>query len=188
MQKQLPNKYIIGVAALVAAALIYAARRGLAERAQHDALQKYLEQMRQLLTKEGLGSSEDGSDVRELARSQTLRVLQGLGPDRKRTLLLFLYESHLIDNDNAIISLAGANLSEANLSKVNLSEADLSGANLSRSDLSRADLRGANLSEADLSKSGLDGVNLSEARNVTQEQLATSALRGATMPDGSKHD
>jgi hypothetical protein len=173
MQKQLPNKYIIGVAAVVAAALIYAARRGLAERAQHDALQKYLEQMRQLLTKEGLGSSGEGSDVRELARSQTLGVLQGLGPNRKQTLLRFLYETHLIDNDNAVISLAGANLSEANLSEANLSEA-----NLSRSDLSKANLSGTNLSRSDLS----------EARNVTQEQLATCALHGATMPDGSKHD
>jgi hypothetical protein len=34
---------------------------------------------------------------RELARSQNLTVLQGINPDRKRTLLRFLYESPLID-------------------------------------------------------------------------------------------
>src|SRR5215212_9238522 len=39
------------------------------ERAQNDALQKYLEQMGQLLTKEGLRNPEKGSDVRVLARS-----------------------------------------------------------------------------------------------------------------------
>jgi|SRR5215217_583435 len=50
------------------------------ERAQNDALQKYLEQMGQLLTKEGLRNPEKGSDVRVLARSQTLTVLQGLDP------------------------------------------------------------------------------------------------------------
>src|SRR5215217_4166026 len=48
------------------------------DRAQNDALQKYLEQMGQLLTKEKLRSSEAGPDVRTLARAQTLTVLQGL--------------------------------------------------------------------------------------------------------------
>jgi uncharacterized protein YjbI with pentapeptide repeats len=83
--------------------------------------------MGQLLTKEGLRSSEEGSDVRVLARSQTLTVLQGLGPDRKRSLLRFLYESHLIDNDNPIVRLAGADLRGADLKG-----ADLRGANLDR--------------------------------------------------------
>ena|SRR5215203_3859512 len=80
------------------------------ERAQNDALQKYLEQMGQLLTKENLRKSAKDADVRILARSQTLTVLQGLSPDRKRILLRFLYESHLIKGDDTIVSLAGADL------------------------------------------------------------------------------
>jgi hypothetical protein len=50
-------------------------------------------------------------------------------------------------------------------------------------DLRWADLRGANLSRADLS-----WATLIIAR-VTDEQLAQAkSLKGATMPDGTKHD
>src|ERR687885_501623 len=108
MLKKLPNMHIIGVAAVVAAALIYGAWRCRELLAQNDALQKYLEQMRQLLTEEGLRSSEKDSDVHVSAWSQTLTVLQRLGPDRKQNLLRFLYELHLIGNDTSIVSLAGA--------------------------------------------------------------------------------
>jgi hypothetical protein len=149
------------------------------ERAQNDALQKYLEQMGQLLTKEELRGSEEGSDARVLARSQTLTVLQGLGPDRKRSLLRFLYESHLIDDDDPIVKLAGADLRRGNLKGAVLEGADLEGADLEGAKLERADLRGADL----------EGADLVAAKGVTQEQLATcDSLKGTTMPDGSKHD
>lgn len=181
MLKNLPNKHIFGVAAaVVAAAVIYSAWRWLERRAQNDALQKYLEQMRQLLTKEELRSSEKDSDVRVSARSQTLSVLQGLGPNGKRSLLRFLYESHLIGNDNPIVSLVGADLREADLRGANLSEADLSGVDLSEADLrgailNKADLGEANLSEADLRGSNLSGTDLGEAN------LSEADLRGADL-------
>jgi hypothetical protein len=145
------------------------------ERAQNDALQKYLEQMGQLLTREGLRRSEDLSDdVRILARSQTLTVLAGLGPGRKRILLRFLYESHLIDRNNAFVILDGADLRGADLSRAVLVEADLGGA-----DLSDVDLRAADLSNADLTGAlGVDSFSL---------ERQASSLEGATMPDGSKH-
>jgi len=63
------------------------------EWAQSDALQKYYEQMGELLTREKLRSSANDADVRVVARAQTLTLLQGLGPDRKHNLLRFLYES-----------------------------------------------------------------------------------------------
>jgi len=68
--------------------------------------------------------------VQEVVRAQTLSVLEGLDPDRKRILLRFLYESGLIYKDKLVVSLAAANLSDANLSDANLSGADLSGANM----------------------------------------------------------
>ena len=128
------------------------------DRAQNDALQKYLEQMGQLLTEVELRQSEKGSDARVLARSQTLTVLQGLSADRKRILLRFLYESHLIDRgDDTIVDLAGA---------------DLRGANVSLAYLHEADLREANLRGA----------------KVSQKQLeACGSLNGAIMLNGSKH-
>jgi uncharacterized protein YjbI with pentapeptide repeats len=83
--------------------------------------------------------------------------------------------------------LSGADLSEANLIRANLSEANLLIADLSEAWLSGADFRGADLSEANLSGANLSEANLSRAR-VTEEQLAKAkSLRGATLPDGSKH-
>jgi Pentapeptide repeats (8 copies) len=81
--------------------------------------------------------------------------------------------------------LSGATLMDANLSDANLSHADLSGATLMNADLSHADL-----SHADLSNSMLDGT-FTDADNwdkteVRQLEKAQS-LKGAIMPDGSKH-
>jgi len=65
-----------------------------------------------------------------------------------------------------------------NAGKRNFERANLSGANLSGTDLHGANLEGANL----------EWVNLSGA-NVTSEQLGKAAsLKGAAMPDGTKHE
>ena len=84
-------------------------------------------------------------------------------------------------------NLNGADPSGINLSRfgTNLSGANLSGTNLSGAILSGADLSGAYLSGADLS-----GTYLKGAIGVTTEELERQAktLKGATMPDGSKHD
>jgi hypothetical protein len=69
-------------------------------------------------------------------------VLENLDPDRKRILLLFLYESRLIDKEKQVITLVRANLSGANLQGV-----DLRGANLVGANLQRANLRGAILEQ-----------------------------------------
>jgi uncharacterized protein YjbI with pentapeptide repeats len=100
--------------------------------------------------------------------------------------------------------LGGANLSGANLSGADIIEAFLSGANLRKSDLRGADLSfadligsllsganlsEANLSEADLSEADLSEANLKDATGITTEELEkqVKSLKGATMPDGSKH-
>jgi len=164
-------------------------------RAQNDALQKYFEGMGQLLTKEKLRDSVEGSDVRILARAQTLTVLQGLSPNRKQILLRFLIESNLINADKPVISLMGANLSEADLREANLSGADLSlaklseadlrgttlkGAILSEADLSLADLRGANMDTVDLSEANLSKADLSEA-NLSKAKLSKADLSEANL-------
>ncbi len=92
------------------------------------------------------------------------------------------------------VTLGGANLSEANLSKSDLWGANFNGAIGGLIDLTtiggpeflvldsydggiKADLRGADLSEAILYGS-----------NATREQLnQAKSLKGATMPDGSRH-
>jgi hypothetical protein len=122
---------------------------------------------------------------RTVVRAQTLSVLEGLDPDRKRILLLFLYESGLIHKDKPVVSLAVANLSRANLSRANLSGANLGGANLRGANLSQArlnevDLSGAYLYQADLSEADLIRSVLIEA-NLSGANLRGSNLYGSNL-------
>ncbi len=87
--------------------------------------------------------------------------------------------------DYGVISLecdSSANLNEADLRKAILEKTDLTEACLMNANLSEAILTGANLNRADLSLANLSGAK------VTTEQLdQVRSLKGATMPDGSKH-
>jgi hypothetical protein len=84
-------------------------------------------------------------------------------------------------------NLSGAILSDADLGGANLAYTNMQDAVLAGADLSGANLRRAVLTGADLSGADLSGANLTNAV-VTDEQLdACKSLKGATMPDGSKH-
>ena len=98
----------------------------------------------------------DNASLGTVARAQTLAVLEGLDPDRKRILLQFLYESNLIEAESPAISLLGANLRKANLGGANLE---------------RANQLGANLEEAYLEETNLEKANLVGAEGLTQQQL-----------------
>ena len=128
------------------------------QRAQDAALQAYLDQMSSLLLEKDLRASDKDSEVRTLARARTLTVLERLDPSRKKAVMQFLVEAEQVQ------SVEGGRgpiiaLTSANLSDVNLSLVNLSGA------------------------------DLSDAKDITEEQLKQQAktLKGATMPDGSKH-
>jgi uncharacterized protein YjbI with pentapeptide repeats len=89
--------------------------------------------------------------------------------------------------------LAGADLSFLNLSRLNLRGVNLSATNLTRADLSRTNLRQAILEGANLTGAILHGADLTDARlakaDVTLAQLADAkSLKGAIMPDGTRHD
>ena len=94
-------------------------------------------------------------------------------------MLRFLHEARLIEKNNCIVSLF-----RAELDKADLSDADLSGADLKGAFLRETDLKGTNLSDADLS-----GANLKDATGITSDELErqTTFLKGAIMPDGTKH-
>ncbi len=159
---------------------------------QEEALETYLDKMSDLLLKEGLRESGEGSELRTIARVRTLTVLYKLDPIRKRTVLKFLFESALIDNNKPIVDLSYADLKEADLQGATLYHCNLEYTNLSNANLEKADLTGttlarANMHSALLREANLEKVNLSGAI-VTAEQLATAkSLKGATMPDGSIH-
>ncbi len=167
------------------------------QRAQDEALQTYLGRMGDLLLDEGLLSPQQGLqqapqqrvEARTLARARTLTILGRIDGTRKRSVVQFLYESQLIQKDQPIVSLSGADLSGAGLSgailsDANLSDAGLSGADLSDADLFEADLRSATLLEADLSNAELRGVKGFTTRGL---ELATENLKGTMMPDGTTH-
>jgi hypothetical protein len=158
-------------------------------RAQDEALQAYLDQLGQLLLNKEwpLRQSEEGDDVRTLARARTLTVLSRLDGDRPRSVVQFLYESGLITKDRAVLDLNGANLSRA----------DLRGVDLPGADLRRAVLRGADLSAEPfklsffgvetqttfsffISKTNLAGADLRRA-DLRGADLRGAVLRGANL-------
>ncbi|MBN1428728.1 MAG: pentapeptide repeat-containing protein [Anaerolineae bacterium] len=90
-----------------------------------------------------------------------------------------LERADLRDAEIECATMANANLLGADLRGANLQQADLRGANLARAGFSRTILQGANLS----------GANLQGARSLTHERIQdATALRGATMPDGSRYN
>jgi hypothetical protein len=100
------------------------------QRAQDEALQAYFDQMSSLLLLEDLRESPVGSEVRTLARARTLQVLGRLDPYRKRSVLLFLNDSRLINRQD----MSGA-AGEHKDPVVSLEAADLRGAKLSGSNV-----------------------------------------------------
>jgi uncharacterized protein YjbI with pentapeptide repeats len=169
------------------------------QRAQDEALQAYLDQMSGLLLERDLRASEEDSEVRTLARARTLTVLGRLDPSGKTALMQFLVEADLgqrvEDGRDPIISLRGADLSDADLFNADLRGANLSNAFLSNADLRDADLSKANLLDADLSDATLRHADLSEADLIGAEGITNAeleqqfaSLEGATMPNGQKYE
>ena len=155
---------------------------------QEIALQGYLDRISELLLEKDLRISQPDAEVRTVARARTLTVLPLLNARRKESIIVFLYESHLIN----IVDLSDADLNEvdlrftnlnntklrfANLSKANLYQANLSGADLHGANLSGAILLVSKLSEADLSEANLSGATIDQSSldkaHVTNEQRAT---------------
>ncbi len=126
--------------------------------------------------------------------------------------------ANLIQADLSGASLMRADLSMADLSNANLQGADFSSSKMQKANLSHADLRGADLVNVDLQGAILRNANLQGAKlwspdleveeykyanlkdadltnadltdaEVTAEQLAEAAsLKGAIMPDGTRHE
>jgi uncharacterized protein YjbI with pentapeptide repeats len=169
------------------------------QRLQEATLEAYRNQMRTYLLEEGLRHSEEGEEVRRLARTQTLAVLGRLGPEGKGSVVRFLYNASLIDRERPLVDLRDADLSEAELGLAELGGADLkladldgadlhggdlSGANLYGTDLYDANLEGADLSGADLSFAGLYSANL-HAADLSGAYLAATYLSEADLYDAN---
>lgn len=157
---------------------------------QETTLQEYIDKMSGLLLDEELCKPTAKEEARKIARVRTLTVLPRLNGKRKGTVLQFLYEAQLINLDEQVIDLDGADLREANLLAANLSEANLSGVNLEEAYLVGVKLKGANLSTAVLNGANLVGADLSGADlheatmygvNLNATRLRGASLRGASL-------
>jgi Pentapeptide repeats (8 copies) len=141
------------------------------DKQREDLLQTYLDRMSELLLEKQLHSPASPyeirnvtrDEVRNVARVRTITVLFQLDARRIGYVFAFLREAGLMSTTSeSIVSLKGANLTKINFSQARVEQADLSGADLSEADLSEA--------------------------KVTEERLKQAvSLKGATMPDGSKH-
>jgi len=162
-------------------------------------LQNYLDKISDLLLKEGLRTSDEGSEVRKIARARTLAALSSLGGKQKGMLVRFLYETGLINKGNSIISLQGADLIGADLHRTNLDGADLRGVDLWGANLRKASLRNTDLSHSELTKtilrfvdftntdlsySNLVEVDLRQAIISNDQLKQILSLKNAIMPNG----
>lgn len=162
-------------------------------RSQQDLLADYQNKIHALVVDKGLKTSTENSDIRAEAKEETIAVLEQLDGDRRAALLKFLAESNLIDSQNPVISLAGADLTSAELNRANLSKLNLRDANLRDAKLSSANLSGtqlfrANLNQADLSFATLSNAELFRASlqdaKLFFANLSKANLTGADLRDG----
>jgi hypothetical protein len=116
------------------------------QRTQDTALQTYIDQIGRLLLDRDLRGSAPLSEVSLLARAYTLTILEGLDPNRKRSVVRFLYEAGLLLTPTitrtTIVRLQEADLSYAALANMHmyLGGINLEGANLQKADLSNTRL------------------------------------------------
>lgn len=159
---------------------------------QEAALQEYIDKMSDLLLRENLSKSESKSEVRKIARVRTLTVLSRLNSWRKRTILQFLYEADLINKNNPIVDLQGADFTETIMNGIDLHEAMLS-----KIDLRGTRLWDANLSEVDLSNALLDicykALSVDKAGEVTDVEpirtfISNTNLSGAILRNTNLSD
>jgi membrane protein implicated in regulation of membrane protease activity len=171
------------------------------ERNRESMLQEYLDRMSELMLDKDLLSAQKGSPVRNIARTRTTTLLHQLDGDRKGIVIRFLKEARLIDREECVVVLSGAdlrgvklsraNLSKSNLVRVNLSSARLARVNLGGSNLARVNLTAAMLSDASLTRTvltraNLRGVNLSGA-SLYEADLIRANLFGANLKRTNIH-
>lgn len=164
------------------------------KRAQDDALQKYIDQISELLIDKHFRKAGSEDDKRAVVRAKTLTLLLRLDGERKTILLQFFHEASLIKKEAPgneyiypLIELTRADLSHASLAHIDLNGDDLRDANLSDADLEGANLRGANLQRANLQRARLPGADLRGA-DLTSATLRDAVPTGADLREAILFD
>lgn len=150
-------------------------------------LDAYFTRMNDLLLYQGLKTAHAASEVRGIAREQTLAILHSLGDDgaSKGQVLQFLYETSLITQEPAVFFLADANLKDVHLNGAFLVEAHLAGTHMEGAYLEHAHLEWAHLGEADLTGARMKKVFLVAGHlarvNLLRADLEEAYLVGAKL-------
>jgi uncharacterized protein YjbI with pentapeptide repeats len=173
------------------------------DRFREEALQKYFDNITNLLLETTATDKRLRDSARAVATLRTVTVLRRLDRHRIQEVINFLRDLQLLNDDLSILS--GARLTELKLSDLDLSDVNLQRANFAGSNLSGADLRISSLIEAqltlvNLSRANLNATDLSDAdlsgADLSEAFLSDANLRGAklarvifsettTLPDGS---
>ncbi len=178
------------------------------EQRQNTLLNNYTDAISNMLLHDNLLHAGVEDVAKRVTDARTQEVLRSLDALHKASVLRFLYQTNLINNDYHIVRMAQVDLREARLAQIDLRDTYLVGANMYEVDLrsailsdatltfvdfSNANLEGANLQAADMHNVNLTGAdltraNLKDAVGVSMEQLAKAkSLKGAILPDGSVH-
>jgi ABC-2 type transport system permease protein len=144
--------------------------------------------------------------IRATTTALTQKLLLQLNPEHKVTLLRYLHERKLIDDDFHVVNLQGADFHGCNLVGIDLSDTEMSGANFSNADmrnvkltsstlisvnfndtdLTGADMRDTDWLNADINNANLAGADLAGSLGKSSKQLLPArSLAGARLPDGS---
>lgn len=163
--------------------------------AQESLVQGYFDEITTLILDRGLRTADPDSDVRRMAQSRTMGILDSVDDYVKGNILKYLHEANLLTEPEPILSLAKADFQEADLIEaklpnlflrdINLQSADLTRAVLRKSDLRKANLREATLKntnfiQSDLSQANLSNANLSGAK-LGWTQMNSTILIGADL-------
>lgn len=150
------------------------------ERESQPALQNYFDRITELLLSDKPLPNSDRAITS--ARARTLAVLHILDAAHKGYLLRFIYEADLINKENPIINLNGANLRQIELIGATLSNANLEGVDLREANLERTEFQGVSLAQADLRGAHLRAVNFTQV-DLQKADLRQANLVAATLVD-----
>lgn len=168
------------------------------QRAQDDTLQAYLDKMSELILSDkdgGIYNPEkqpgeyghpEAVRLQMLARSRTKAALTTVDGDKKRVIIVFLYENELINRSDSLVSMTGAPLYNADLHDTNFVEINLEGANLGSADFSgaiipKAIFSGTDLRDADFKGAFLPGADFSSVNPAHSAMY----LKGADLTDAN---
>lgn len=160
------------------------------DKQQQETLEAYFDRMTSLLLDKNLRISNEGDEIRSIARTLTLAALRRLDEARKSLVVQFLHESKLIIGRQAIVDMSLADLRRINLEYAKLNEINLSRANLRGANLQTASLMGANFYFADLDEANLSCAKLTNANlcaGLSKADLTAAQLDGANLDRADLH-